>query len=370
MLLETSAAETEAPVEAKPAGSVREGSLKPVLDILPESVYDNPTWKGMAYFARDLAMYAALITGLILVSNVFADLALDAAAAVVGVGLFVIGHDAAHGALFKSKRLNSVVGHIAMLPGWHVYEGWILGHNRIHHAFTVRQGYDFVWHPSTPEEYQAMSRFKRAVHRLEWSWIGAGVYYTHQVWWTKMVVGRPPARWRVAIRRDRFIVLGYVLLSVAGLAWLGAATTGTVGGTVWLLARVVLIPWIGLMYVFGSFVHVHHVSPEIRWWKKAEWTKFKAQMEGTTVLRAPMGTNFFIHWIMVHVPHHVDMRIPMYNLEAAAAEIEKAFPGTVHEGPLRFRDYVSNTRQCKLYDFDAGRWLTYAEASCEVPPAA
>ena len=150
MLLETSAAETEAPVEAKPAGSVREGSLKPVLDILPESVYDNPTWKGMAYFARDLAMYAALITGLILVSNVFADLALDAAAAVVGVGLFVIGHDAAHGALFKSKRLNSVVGHIAMLPGWHVYEGWILGHNRIHHAFTVRQGFDFVWHPSTP----------------------------------------------------------------------------------------------------------------------------------------------------------------------------------------------------------------------------
>ena len=182
--------------------------------------------------------------------------------------------------------------------------------------------------------------------------------------------GSPAGTLALAIRRDRFIVLGYVLLSVAGLAWLGATTTGTVGGTVWLLARVVLIPWIGLMYVFGSFVHVHHVSPEIRWWKKAEWTKFKAQMEGTTVLRAPMGTNFFIHWIMVHVPHHVDMRIPMYNLEAAAAEIEKAFPGTVHEGPLRFHDYVSNTRQCKLYDFDAGRWLTYAEASCEVPPAA
>ena len=34
----------------------------------------------------------------------------------------------------------------------------------------------------------------------------------------------------------------------------------------------------------------------------------------------------------------------------------------VHDEKLRYRDYVSNTRACKLYDFDAGRWMTYAEA--------
>ena len=39
--------------------------------------------------------------------------------------------DSAHGALFKTKRLNSIIGHIGMLPSWHVYEAWILGHNRI-----------------------------------------------------------------------------------------------------------------------------------------------------------------------------------------------------------------------------------------------
>ena len=41
----------------------------------------------------------------------------------------------------------------------------------------------------------------------------------------------------------------------------------------------------------------------------------------------PEGINFFLHWIMVHVPHHVDMRIPMYHLEDAAEAIEAAFPG-------------------------------------------
>jgi omega-6 fatty acid desaturase (delta-12 desaturase) len=349
--------------DAEAGSGVKRGSLKPVLDVLPASVYDNPTWKGMSYFARDVAMYLGLVTALIFVSNVFAALALDVAASLLVSSLFIVGHDAAHGALFKSKRMNTVVGHVSFLPSWHVYEGWVLGHNRVHHAYTVRQGADFVWHPVTPEEFRAMSSWGRLLHRVEWSWAGAGLYYLHRVWWTKMAVGKPPARFAKRIRRDRFVVLGFILAVTAGLGWLGAAETGTVGGTVWLVVRVLVLPFLGFSYIIGSFVHVHHVHPSIRWWKRAEWTKFKAQMQGTTILRAPRGANFFLHWIMVHVPHHVDMRIPMYNLEAAAAAIEAAFPGTVREGPLRFRDFVASSRQCKLYDFDEGRWMTYAEAA-------
>ena len=76
------------------------------------------------------------------------------------------------------------------------------------------------------------------------------------------------------------------------------------------------------------------------------------------MLRGPKGFNFFFHSIMVHVPH---MRVPMYHLEAAAHAIEAVFPGPVIDKPMRFRDLVGNTRACKLYDFDAGHWLTYAE---------
>ena len=108
-------------------------------------------------------------------------------------------------------------------------------------------------------------------------------------------------------------------------------------------------------------MHVHHIAPDIRWWPKREWTKFKGQVEGTTVLHAPLGMDFFIHWIMVHVPHHVDMRIPMYNLELAANAIKAEYPDEVHEAPLRFRDFIANSRQCKLYDFETGTWMTYAE---------
>jgi len=341
----------------------REGSLKPVIDIIPDEVYENPTWKGMLYFARDASLYVASLVGLTLVSNVWWDVPLEILMVLTVTALFVVAHDSAHGALFNTKRKNSLIGHLGMLPSWHVYEAWVLGHNRIHHAFTVRQGFDFVWHPLTPEEYRGLSRAGKVLHRLEWSWMGAGVYYAKEVWWHKMIAFAPPARWARAIRRDRVISYSYIVGLAAVLVSVDLLRGASVGGVLWLLARAEVIPFLGFCVMIGSVVHVHHVAPEIRWWPRAEWNKFRGQMEGTTVLRVPRGVNFFFHWIMIHSPHHVDMRIPMYNLEKAAAAIEKVYPEVVHDAPLRFRDFRRNTKACKLYDFAEGHWLTYAQAA-------
>jgi len=339
------------------------GSLKPVLDVIPPEAYDNPTWKGLAYFGRDVLIYALVVAGLILVNNPIALIVLWVLSALVISGLFIVAHDAAHGALFSSKRLNRLIGTVAMLPSWHVYEGWVLGHNRLHHGYTVREGFDFVWHPYTVEQYESMSALGRVRHRIEWSWLGAGAYYLREVWWHKMIVGAPPSRWARAIRRDRIIVWTFVALASIVLGLIGWSTYGTLLGALWMIVKVLVVPFLAFTYVIASFVHVHHIQPDIRWWKRREWTKWHGQMEGTTVLRARFGLNFFFHWIMVHVPHHVDMRIPMYNLELATDAIEEAFPGTIHDEPLRFMDFVRNTRACRLYDFDEGRWYSYREAA-------
>jgi omega-6 fatty acid desaturase (delta-12 desaturase) len=347
-----------APDDAAPAGS-----LLPVLRVIPPEAYENPTWKGLAYFARDAALYAACIVGLIAFSNPLIVLPLWFGVGLTVIALFVIGHDCAHQALFKSRRINDTIGRIAMLPSWHVYEGWVLGHNRVHHQFTVREGYDFVWHPYTPAQYTAMSPLARLRHRFEWSFLGAGAYYLREVWWHKMAVGEPPKRFAKAIRKDRLLVLGAVSLAAIALVATNLAGGGSIISAAWLVARVLVVPFLIFNFSIGSLVHVHHVQPDIRWWKRRDWTKFAAQVEGTTVLRTPKWLDFFFHQIMIHVPHHVDSRIPMYNLEMAAEAIAKAFPETMHDEPLRFRDFVRNTRQCKLYDFDNGRWFTYREAS-------
>ena len=347
----------------KQAGDEKAGSLLPVIRVIPKSAYENPTWKGLAFFARDLAVYAAVVWGLTATDNPLILVPLWAFAAVVVSGLFIIGHDAAHEALFKSRRMNSIVGHVAMLPSWHVYEAWVLGHNRIHHGHTVREGMDFVWHPITPEQFQAMNRFQRLRHKLEWSWAGPGAYYLREIWLNKMITFDPPAKWAKPIKRDIIFMFTFVGLAMALFGWLGWATYGTVIGVVWMDVKVLVIPFLGFNYVIGSVVHVHHIQPEIRWYPRREWTKFRGQMEGTTILRTPWVLDLFFHKIMVHIPHHVDMRIPFYGLEPAAAAIQAEFPDVVHDEKLRFRTFVANSRQCKLYDFEAGRWMTYAEGA-------
>ena len=72
-----------------------------------------------------------------------------------------------------------------------------------------------------------------------------------------------------------------------------------------------------------------------------------------------VGLDFFFHNIMVHVPRHVDMRIPFYHLPEAARVITAAFPDVVREGKRSLFHYARFTKQCKLSDFEKGQWRPY-----------
>jgi omega-6 fatty acid desaturase (delta-12 desaturase) len=342
-------------------------SLGDVIEVIPARCYDNPTWKGLAYFARAVALHALVLAGLAATDAWWLLLPLWALAALTVSGLFILGHDAAHQSLFKSERLCWWVGQLAMLPSLHVYEAWVLGHNRIHHGHTVRSGMDFVWHPLAPAEYRALSRWKKLRHRAEWSRFGAGLYYLRDVWWNKMIVFTPPAKLAAAIRHDFRVVAIATALATLGLGALGFAEYGTLGGAVWTWFKLLVVPWLLFNQVIGWTVYVHHIAPEIEWHPRALWTKFRGQMHGTTILRVPRVLDLFFHHIFLHVPHHVDMRIPFYRLPEAADAILAHFRDVVHEKRLSLRDYLRSVRRCKLYDFERGVWLTYRDALAASP---
>lgn len=347
------------------SGKASEPTLAQVIRDLPKSVYENPTWKGLWYFFRDGLMYLAMVAALLATDNPLYLIPLWAVAALVLSALFIIGHDAGHRALFKSRKVCDIIGKIAMLPSFHNYSAWLLGHNRVHHGFTVHQERDFVWHPTTTEEYAAMTRWGKFMHRLEWSCFGAGIYYMIEVWWKKMIAFRPPEKLAPDFRKDaRFLLLGLL----GGLAFFFAFTivsrdhtlAGSLAYTAWLAVKVMLIPWVGFNYVIGAVVYLHHINPDLKWHEHETWTKFRAQMEGTMIYRvSPRALNIFLHDIMIHVPHHVDARIPFYNLNKAAAHIHANYPEVVRDVVLRLSDYIRATRRCKLYDFDAQVWTDY-----------
>jgi omega-6 fatty acid desaturase (delta-12 desaturase) len=352
---------TTAPSPAVPTGA--EPTLAEVIRKIPERCYRNPTAKGLAYTVRDFAVYGLIIAGLLVTDRWYFLVPLWALAGLAVAGLFVLGHDAAHGALFRSKKLNKWVARAAMLPAAHVREAWDLGHNRIHHGHTVQQGMDFVWHPVTVEEFQAMNRLQRLRHRVEWSWIGAGFYYGRQVWWNKMMRFTPPQKWAARIRRDKAQVITALVVIGAGIAALGWFQHGGPLGALWTFVKVALIPWAIFTWLIGFTVYVHHIAEEIRWYPRRVWSKFKGQMEGTTILRTPRVMRVFFHNIFEHVPHHVDMRIPFYELPRAAKAIRDAFPETVTEQRFTIRGYLRTTRRCKLYDFERGLWLPLSASS-------
>lgn len=339
------------------SADVKPTGLKHVLAVIPDHCYQRSTVRGIGILARDLVVYGLAIWGILTTDHPVALAALWLMAALAVSALFVVGHDAAHDALFDSRRLNAVVGRIAMVPSLHATEVWVFGHNRVHHGHTLRQGMDFVWHPLTPAEFEDLSPLGKLRHRLEWGPLGAGAYYTREVWWNKMVRFSPPDRWRRAMRRDQALVAAFALLTLLA----SLATAGWSG--IWVWAKAIVVPFLLFNWVIGWVVHVHHIAPEIRWWPRREWNRFRGQVEGTTVLWGPPGWDLFFHWIMVHLPHHVDMRIPCYRLPEAARAIAAAFPDDVDERPIRLRDYLRSTRLCKLHDFETGTWYTYRSAA-------
>ncbi len=345
-----------APADTGPESSKPTG-LKPVLDVIPEHCYTRPTWRGLVLFARDLLIYGLAVWGLLSTENIVLLVPLWLMAGVAVAGLFVIGHDAAHEALFDQKWLNALVARVAMLPSLHAVEVWVFGHNRVHHGHTLREGMDFVWHPLTTEQWSELGPLARLRHRIEWGPAGAGFYYTGRIWWSKMVRFKPPNRWKGPMRRDKAIVYLFALGVLAVLM-----ITGGAGAGLWAWTKVVVIPFLLFCQAIGWVVYVQHIAPDIRWWPRREWNRFHGQVEGTTVLTGPPGWEFFFHWIMVHVPHHVDMRIPAYHLRDAADAIGEAFPDNVVERSISARDYVRTTKRCKLHDFGTGTWLDYSDA--------
>jgi len=267
--------------------------LKPVIDVIPEQCYQRSLWRGLGLILRDLVMYGLAVWGLVSTDNVLLLVPLWLVAGAATAALFVAGHDAAHEALFDSKRLNAVMARITMLPSLHATEGWVFGHNRVHHGHTLKQGVDFVWHPLTVEQFGELSRFEQLRHRFEWGPLGSGQYYLREIWWNKMVRFPFPKRWAANVRRDKLIVASFLLAVLAICLVAG----GPAGGF-WLFVKVLVLPFLVFSHLIGWVVYVHHISPDIRWWSRRDWNRFRGQVEGTTVCGVPVGStpSFIRSW--------------------------------------------------------------------------
>mgnify|MGYP000955016864 CR=1 FL=1 len=322
-------------------------------------------------FGSDLVIFL-LGVGIVLAPTALGWKILGSALVTAGiVRLFLVGHDACHGAFFDQQILNQIVGRIAFLPSMTAYSLWDVGHNVAHHGFNNLKGRDQVWAPFSKEEFDKLPAYRRALERFYRSGAGWGLYYMCEMWWKKLYFA---TKKEIGVSRRKYF-WDSVLVTVAMAAWIAAVAlaaqrSGQSFGL--LLTLAVLVPfalWNGIM---GFVVFVHHTHPDIAWFqKRQEWQRCRAYLTATARVKFPLGIDRLMHNIMEHNAHHLNPRIPMFALRRAQKALHEGFVNQYRDYRMTWRSYMDCVRRCKLYDFANHAWLDFkGQVTSRVEPTA
>ena len=340
-------------------------SVKEVRANFDERARAKSTFKGVTLFTISMIPYVLGWWGFIALHGwawKIASAALIAGAIPV---LFVIGHDACHQALTPRSWLNKIIGRLSMLPSWHAYHVWDYGHNGLHHGWTNLRTRDHVWIPLTKEEYDGLPSIKRWMQRSYRTWWGVGLYYFVEMWCLfGMIRAKVKSKSKMrGLWADRASVLVYVLLMIAACLF---ATDRTGLGSnrflvsAGLLALGVIIPNILWNWLMGFLIFQHHTHPKVPFYGNEEdWSFYAGQVQSVVHIEMPRPVELVLHNIMEHTAHHVDTRIPLYNLEDAQKKLEEAYGGDLVVFPFTIGGYLKTLRTCRLFDYENFRWLDW-----------
>ncbi len=263
------------------------------------------------------------------------------------VRTFIVFHDCAHGSQFPSKRANQYVGRVLGLLVLAPFMRWRHDH-AVHHATSgdlERRGVGDIL-TLTVAEYRERSSRGRLLYRIIRNplvMFGLGPVIA-------MIVG-PRIATRAQRPRMRHSVLAtdVVLFALVGtLCW-------------WLGAGNFFLIWAPPAMIAGSvgiwLFYVQHQFEDAYWQSPTEWSYADAALRGSSYLRLPKVLQFFTGNIGLHHVHHLNARIPNYNLQRAHDENP-----VFHKVPQLSLWQAIATVKLKLWDEDQGKLVSYAQA--------
>jgi omega-6 fatty acid desaturase (delta-12 desaturase) len=295
----------------------------------------------LPYLGLSVAMYYSLRV------SYFLTLAIAVPAAGFLVRTFILFHDCTHGSLLRSKRANAWLGTVLGLFVYAPFMRWRHDH-AIHHATSGdldRRGGGDV-HTLTVSEYQALAPRARLTYRLFRNplvMFGIGPI-------AALLIGPRIVARDARPRMKRSVIGTNIALAVvvAGLCLL-------VGWEQFLLVQAPTVMLAGSAGIW--LFYVQHQFEDAYWQESEVWSYADAALRGSSYLKLPKVLQFFSGNIGLHHVHHLNARIPNYNLQRAHDENE-----IFHGVPtLSFMDGMRSTR-LKLYDERTGRMVGFAAA--------
>lgn len=311
----------------------------------------------------DISIYLACVIAAVVVDAIPLKILLSSVAGTMISQLFSIGHDAAHKSYVTSKRANAIIARLVFMPVLHNYTLWTYVHNRLHHAYPNIKGYN-SWSPMSFQEYQALPKWRQIVEKIYRSPAGFGPYYLFERWLKDKFFPRKhiPQTYHADAWKDFFLLMVYLFVFVSAIVALSVAQEkSVVSGVLW----GAIVPFVFWLYAMGLTVYQQHTSERVKWYKSlSEWKQdVNSQFEVSIHVKYPGWYNFITHNSYYHPVHHVNARIPVYNLRKAQAALEDSDSSLIVKIPFSMSAFYQTIRNCKLYDYDNKRWLDFDGAA-------
>ncbi|MFC2170884.1 fatty acid desaturase [Calditrichota bacterium] len=265
-------------------------------------------------------------------------------ATIFHIRIFIIFHDCCHQSFFESRVANRVIGTILGVLTFTSYESW--GDEHLTHHSTVadldRRGTGDIW-TMTVNEYRNASKQQKFLYRL----------YRHPL----VMFGLGPI-WVFFIYNRFFykgtsarIKNGVVITNLALLVIL-LGMTATVGLKTYLLIQ---IPIMYLGGVIGIWLfYVQHQFDPTHWYPHEDWDFLTAALNSSSYYKLPKVLQWISGNIGLHHVHHVNARIPNYNLQACLNEtplLQKVAPMTLLDSFKSIQMHLWDENQKKLVSF-------------------
>ncbi|OGC09738.1 fatty acid desaturase [candidate division KSB1 bacterium RBG_16_48_16] len=311
--------------------------------------FHNPSLKKSLWqLANSFVPYFVLWAFMIFSMNIsyWLTLAIAVPAAGFMVRLFIIFHDCGHGSFFKSEQANNIVGSLTGILTFTPYFQWRYQH-ALHHSTSGdldRRGIGDVW-TMTVNEYKDASSWRRLAYR---------VYRNPFV----MIVIGPLVMFLIVHRlvslkekrRERHSVhwTNLALFAIAVIMSL------TIGFKAYILIQIPVLMIAGSAGIW--LFYVQHQFEGVYWERSDQWDFVAASIHGSSFYKLPKVLQWFSGNIGFHHIHHLNSRIPNYNLEECHKEnavFQKVKPVTLGSSlkSLSFRLY--DEKQRRLVHFRA-----------------
>lgn len=224
---------------------------------------------------------------------------------------FIIFHDCGHRAFFRSRRANDFWGRVTGIITFTPYYYWRRTHAE-HHATSGnldKRGHGDVW-TMTVAEYMASPRLRRLQYRLYrnpiFMFLLGPLYIT-------LITHRMVRR--EANAKDRWSVYG----TNVGIAVLVTGISLVIGWKSYLAIQLPIL-LVGLVAGIWLF-YVQHQFEGVYWAREKSWDFVSASLEGGSFYDLPLVLRWFTGSIGYHHVHHLNPRIPNYNLAKCHEEV-------------------------------------------------